>query len=155
MSLTVYIPGVWDLLHVGHVKILERAALLGNRLIVGVPSDEVVLEDKGVLPVIPLNDRLCMLRALRCVYLAAPYYQLEFLTHLNQFSPSVLAVGSTWGSAPRHRAAEEWVRKNGKVFSVLPYTEGVSTTWIKNKIVEQCRFVEYKMSNPLGLEQQS
>ena len=132
--LLVYIPGVWDLLHVGHLTILERARALGDRLVVGVPSDEVVVQDKGESPIIPLSHRLRMLSALRCVDVAMPYYRLEFLTHLRMFRPDILAVGETWGREARHEKAEEWIRRAGGRVVVLPYTHGTSSTDIKNRI---------------------
>ena len=133
MQTIVYIPGVWDLLHVGHVRVLRRARALGDRLVVGVPSDDVVEEDKGKQPVIPLEHRVEMLESLACVDTAWPYYDLGFLRHLELLRPDILAVGETWGVAPRHRDAERWVKKNGVRLVKLPYTTGVSTTSIRSK----------------------
>lgn len=130
-----YIPGVWDLLHVGHVTILRRARSLCDRLVVGVPTDEVVLEDKGRLPAIPLADRVMMLEALRCVDLALPYHHLEFLSHLSTLKPDILFVGSTWGNEKRHLDALAWCHAQGCQVIMLPYTDGVSTTQIKERIL--------------------
>jgi len=129
-----YAPGVWDLLHVGHLVFLERARALGDRLIVGVPSDEVVEEGKGRPPIIPLADRLRMLQSLKCVDAAVPYYKLEFLAHLAAFKPDVLVVGETWGRSERHLAAEKWAASNACRVVVMPYTSAESTTAIKNRI---------------------
>jgi len=137
MQQLVYIPGVWDLLHVGHLTVLEAAAALGDRLIVGVPSDEVVRKDKGTSPIITLQDRLQMLSALRCVNCVLPYYRLEFLTHLQAIRPNILAVGETWGAEQRHRDAEEWVKKNGRQMVTLPYTPGISSSTIKQACVDR------------------
>jgi glycerol-3-phosphate cytidylyltransferase len=127
-------PGVWDLLHVGHVLALARARLAGDRLVVGVPSDEVVQQDKGAPPVIPLVDRVAMLRALRCVDEAIPYYRLEFLTHLEMVRPAVLAVGETWGREKRHADAEAWCMVNGCQVVTVPYHPGESSTKIKERV---------------------
>lgn len=127
----VYIPGVWDLLHVGHLVVLERARALGDRLVVGVPSEAVIVEDKREPPVVPLADRLRLLSALQCVDVAVPYYRLEFLTHLEMFQPDVLAVGETWGRDKRHLDAERWIREHGHRLVKLPYTRGISTSEIK------------------------
>lgn len=133
----VYIPGCWDLLHRGHVEVLRRAKSLGKILIVGVASDSVIYDDKGEYPVIDLSDRVALLQELRCVNFAAPYYDLEFLTHLNQFKPDILAVGETWGSDARHQNAEHWCKQYGTRLIKLPYTRTISTTMIKDKIKEQ------------------
>lgn len=135
-QLVGYIPGVWDLLHIGHLIVLENARGKCRTLIVGVPSDEIVKEDKGELPIISLNDRLRMLNALVCVEEAVPYYYLSFLDHLNAFDPDVLFVGETWGSAQRHQKAESWVRNHGKQLIQLPYYRRESTTLIKSRIIE-------------------
>lgn len=126
--------GCWDLLHVGHVAVLERARALGDRLVVGVPSDEVVTEDKGRPPVILLADRLRMVAALRCVDVAVPYHLLAFVPTLEAVRPDVMAVGDTWGSECRHVAAETWMTAAGGRVVRLPYTAGVSTTEIRRML---------------------
>lgn len=64
---TVITFGTFDLLHIGHVRILERARAFGRRLVVGVSSDELNVQKKGRAPVYPLAARMALLRALRCV----------------------------------------------------------------------------------------
>lgn len=135
----VYIPGVWDLLHVGHLTILERAKALGDRLVVGVPSDGVVKEDKGTTPVIRLEDRLRMLAALRCVDVAIPYYRLEFLAHLRMIQPDILAVGEAWGHDRRHAEAEQWIMQHRRRVVRLPYYEGESCTDIRERVCRDGR----------------
>lgn len=129
----VYSPGVWDLLHVGHIKFLQRARSLGTKLVVGVPSDAVVQQDKGERPVIDLNERMLMLESIRYVDAVFPYFSLNFMPHLEQLRPDILAVGSTWGSEQRHHDAQEWAINNGR-FVILPYSPGISTTKIKKRI---------------------
>ena len=63
----VYTVGTFDLLHVGHLALLEYCKSLGGVLAVGVASDRVVNSYKPNVPVIPLDQRMEMLRALRCV----------------------------------------------------------------------------------------
>lgn len=130
----VYIPGIWDLLHVGHLTILERAKALGDRLIVGVPSDWVVVQDKQSYPTISLADRMRLLSALRCVDVTIPYTELEFLTHLNLVQPDILAVGETWGSQQRHIEAEQWVKRHNRRMVKLPYCQSESTSKIRERI---------------------
>ena len=130
----IYIPGCWDLLHVGHLTILERARSLGDKLIVGVPSDDTVKEDKGEWPIVKLEHRLRMLNAFKCVDFAVPYYSLEFLTHLELFKPDILVVGDTWGSDIRHKRAENWIQRNDRRMVVMPYSSGVSTTMMRQRL---------------------
>ena len=133
----VYVPGVWDLLHVGHISMLTKASKLGNILVVGVPSDEMVIQDKQSPPIIPLLDRLLMLNSLACVDFAIPYHSLEFLTHLNMIRPDVLAVGETWGKEDRHTQAEEWLITNCCKLVKIPYYREESTTQIKQRVLKE------------------
>jgi len=132
-----YIPGVWDLLHVGHVAILTRAHSLCDRLVVGVPSDEVVYEDKKKYPTIKLDARIKMLESLRCVDVVLPYFEFEFITHLTLVHPDLLIVGSTWGKECRHIDAENWCRENNCRLVKLPYTRGISSTAIKKELGDE------------------
>jgi len=132
-----YIPGVWDLLHAGHVTVLCRARSLCDRLVVGVPSDEVVLQDKDQPPIVSLHDRIRLLEAIRYVDVVLPYYKLEFLTHLELLKPDILFVGETWGSDTRHVDAEKWATLNHCRLIRLPYTRGISTTQLKERICGQ------------------
>lgn len=127
----VYIPGIWDLLHIGHVRVLQRARALGDRLVVGVPTDSVVYQDKGELPVITHWQRLEMVNSLECVDLAMPYDKLDFIPHLDLINPDILAVGQTWGSQKRHLDAEKWVEMNSRRMVKIPYTPLISTSQIK------------------------
>ena len=72
--MVVYTVGTFDLLHVGHLALLEYCATLGDTVAVGVASDEVVKLYKPNIPVIPLEQRIEMLQALRCVDIVLPYH---------------------------------------------------------------------------------
>jgi len=131
-----YIPGVWDLLHVGHITILKRARGFCDKLIVGVPSDNIVMEDKHKPPAIILAHRTEMLRELRCVDEVVPYYKLEFITHLKIIRPQFLFVGETWGCLRRHKEAVEWCGGHGCKIITFPYSHMESTSDIKHRIKE-------------------
>lgn len=133
----VYMPGVWDMLHVGHVAILEKAKALGDILIVGVPSDTAVCEDKGRMPIIPGDQRCAMLKALKCVDKAVMYHKLNFVPALMKFKADVLVVGSTWGKDKRHIEATEYMKQTGGRVVQFEYTSGVSSTMIKERVVAQ------------------
>ena len=64
--MVVYTVGTFDLLHVGHLALLEHCASLGDTVAVGIASDEVVKLYKPNVPIIPLEQRIKMLQALRC-----------------------------------------------------------------------------------------
>src|SRR5437763_16329085 len=66
-GLVGYVPGAFDLFHIGHLNILRRAQLSCDYLIAGVVSDDVALAQKGKLPVVPQQERLDIVASLRIV----------------------------------------------------------------------------------------
>ncbi|MBN2139072.1 MAG: adenylyltransferase/cytidyltransferase family protein [Sedimentisphaerales bacterium] len=132
---TVYIMGCWDLLHVGHLSILERAKALGDKLIVGVFSDDVIAspEYKGRGPVIPCEERARMVEALKCVDVVFVLEEREYLAPLKKYDPDILAIGEDWGKHRRNTEAVAYMEAKGGKVVQLPYTKGVSSTAIKEK----------------------
>lgn len=138
---TVFITGCWDLFHVGHLAILQRAKALGDTLIVGVFADHVIAapQYKGRPPVITCRNRITILSALECVDLAVELTRREYLTPLKKYQPDILAVGESWGTHPGHDLAVDFMKsKNGRVVR-FPYTQGISSTQIKDRILTQSR----------------
>lgn len=129
--------GCWDLLHFGHIKFLKQASSVCDFLIVGVPTDAVIVEDKNQEPVISFILRIECLKALKVVNRAAPYFHLEFLEPLKIFNPDVLIIGEQWGSDQRHKDAENWMLERNREVIRIPYTQGISTTQIKQRVIDQ------------------
>jgi len=94
---TVITFGTFDIFHIGHLNILRRAAALGERLVVGISTDELSLEKKGRLPVYPINERMDIVSALECVDLVFPEVSLEAKRHyIEKYKASVLVMGDDW-----------------------------------------------------------
>ncbi len=121
---TVLTFGTFDVLHVGHVSILERARALGDRLIVGVSSDALNLAKKGRRPVYSEADRLRLVAALRCVDAVFVEESLELKgEYLRRHGADVLVMGDDWaGRFDEFRSICEVV--------YLPRTPSISTTEI-------------------------
>ncbi len=97
MTNTVLTFGTFDVFHVGHLRILERARGLGDRLIVGVSTDRLNIFKKGRPPVFSERERVDIIKALRCVDGVFLEESLELKRHyLLQHSAAVLAMGSDW-----------------------------------------------------------
>jgi len=133
--MTIYAPGVWDLLHVGHLNFLEAAARAADTLVVGVQSDPGVELEKGYPPVISTGQRMRLVAALRIVHQVTEY-ERDFLPALNRYQPDILAIGQDWGTEPRHLDALQWVAQRNGTILRLPRTPGVSTTEIKKRIAQ-------------------
>ena len=94
---TVLTFGTFDVFHIGHLRILERAAVLGDRLIVRVSSDALNFSKKGRAPVFSQEERLRLVRAMRCVDEVFVEEALEFKRdYLRRFRADVLAMGDDW-----------------------------------------------------------
>ena len=89
--------GTFDLFHVGHLRILERARALGTSLSVGVSSDELNQQKKGKAPVCALEDRMAILRALRCVDDVFVEHALELKAqYIQEQAADIMVMGEDW-----------------------------------------------------------
>jgi len=123
----VFTNGVFDLLHVGHVRYLGSARALGDALVVALNSDRSVKELKGdTRPIIPEYERAEVLAALRQVSYVTIFDDISPRTLIAALLPDVLVKGGDYGLDEIH-GREEVEAAGGKVVS-LPFVEGASTT---------------------------
>ncbi|MGY1652157.1 adenylyltransferase/cytidyltransferase family protein [Geodermatophilus sp. SYSU D01119] len=123
--------GTFDVFHAGHLRLLERAAALGDRLVVGISSDELNRGKKGRSPVYPLAARMAIVGALRCVDEVFVEHSLEAKRrYLVEQRADVLVMGDDW--AGRFDGLGDVCR-----VVYLERTPAVSTT----AIIEQIRGV--------------
>ena len=136
---TVFTNGCFDLLHPGHVDLLERARALGDRLIVGLNSDASVRDLKGPhKPYVNQHDRRRMLLALRSVDEVIVFDEPTPLELIERIAPDVLVKGGDW-PVDQIVGAEFVLARGGKVFS-LPLLPGYSTTSIVADLVRRTAF---------------
>jgi len=133
----VYTVGTFDLLHVGHLALLEQCRTLGDVVAVGVASDSVVNSYKPNVPVIPLDQREEMLKALRCVDIVRPYYELEYVSACKDLNVDIFVVGEDWGNKPHNIDVESYLNANGKKIIQVRYNARTSSTSIKNDVTAQ------------------
>jgi len=129
----VFTNGVFDLLHVGHVRYLEQARSLGDALLVAINSDRTVRELKGPdRPVFNEAERAEILAALRCVDYVTVFDNISPRSLITELLPDVLVKGGDYQLDQIH-GREEVEAAGGKVIS-LPFVEGSSTTTLIEKI---------------------
>ncbi len=133
----VYTVGTFDLLHVGHLALLEHCATLGDIVAVGVASDSVVNSYKPNVPVVPLNQRLAMLSAMRCVDIVRPYHELEYVSACKELNVDIFVIGEDWGNKPHNLAVEAYLKAAGKQIIQVRYSPKTSTTTIKQRVIAQ------------------
>ena len=133
----VYTVGTFDLLHVGHLALLEYCKSLGDILAVGVASDRVVNSYKPNVPVIPLAQRMEMLKALRCVDIVRPYDELEYVSGCKALNADIFVIGEDWGNKPHNVAVESYLKSQGKQINQVLYNPRTSSTRIKQNVMAQ------------------
>jgi glycerol-3-phosphate cytidylyltransferase len=133
----VYTVGTFDLLHVGHLALLNRCRTLGDVVAVGVASDEVVNLYKPNVPVIPLNQRIEMLEALQCVDIVRPYYNLEYVSGCKELNADIFVIGEDWGRQPHNLDVETYLEAAGKQIIQIRYNPRTSSTRIKQTVIAQ------------------
>jgi rfaE bifunctional protein nucleotidyltransferase chain/domain len=125
----VFTNGVFDLLHVGHVRYLAAARALGDALVVAINSDRTVRELKGTeRPLINESERAEILAALKQVDYVTIFDDVSPRSLIAQLLPDVLAKGGDYGLDDIH-GREEVEAAGGRVIS-LPFIEGASTSAI-------------------------
>lgn len=94
---TIVTFGTFDLFHIGHVRLLERARALGDRLIVGVSTDDFNFRKKGKYPIYPQEERRAIIDALRCVDQTFYEESLELKrSYLKDHKAGCLIMGNDW-----------------------------------------------------------
>lgn len=138
---TILTYGTFDLFHIGHLRLLQRLSALGDRLIVGVSTDEFN-HLKGKKTVVPFADRIEIVRALACVDQAIPETCWEQkIDDIRRHEVSIFGMGNDWaGRFDELKAYCEVV--------YLPRTEGISSTHIRKtlKILDQTHVEELKQA---------
>ncbi|GGW44101.1 hypothetical protein GCM10010503_21030 [Streptomyces lucensis JCM 4490] len=134
MTRTGYAPGVYDLFHVGHLNILREARRRCDRLVAGVTSDELTVRLKGRRPVVPLEERLEIVRGLRCVDEAVVESAEDKLETWRQVGFDVIFKGDDWRGTPKWLALERRFARVGVEVVYFPYTRHTSSTLLRGAL---------------------
>ena len=134
-KIRVFTSGSFDLFHIGHLNILERSAALGDELIVGVSTDELIQHYKGMPPIIPFEQRFRIISSLKCVTKAVKQVKLTEVAQLQREDIDIVTIGDDWINKYLE-GLERMKQQHGKEGVDVPYTPDVSTTSIKKKIIE-------------------
>jgi len=123
-----YTTGVFDMFHVGHLRLLKRAKTKCDYLIVGVSSDELVSEYKGKLPIIPLQHRMEIVSSVEFVDEVIIQHNRDKLAAFHAVGFDVMFVGDDWKGDPLWVKLEEDLAPFGAKICYFKYTEDVSST---------------------------
>lgn len=131
----VYTSGTFDMLHINHLRLIEYASGLGDILIVGVNTDELVASYKST-PMIPFEDRIALMRAIKGPDLVIPQHSLDHRDKVKRLKFDVFVVGDDWVGK------YDYLEEMGVTVVYTPYGKGTSSTALKKKIAS--RYEELK-----------
>ena len=129
-----YTTGVYDMFHIGHLNVIRRAKEQCDYLIVGVSTDELVRSEKGKTPVIPFDERIAIVKAIRYVDEVVPQVNKDKLGAWNKFHFHRMFVGADWKGTSQWEKYEEELKPYGVDIIYLPHTDGISSTELTNYI---------------------
>lgn len=129
-----YTTGVYDMFHIGHLNVIRRAREQCDYLIVGVSTDELVRKEKGKTPVIPFEERVEIVGALKYVDQVVPQPDKDKLGAWTKYHFDRMFVGSDWEGTPQWKKFEEQFAPLGVEIVYLPHTDGISSTMLTGVI---------------------
>lgn len=131
-----YTQGTYDMFHIGHLNLLRNAKAQCDFLIVGVNSDELVSEYKNKKAIVPLNERMEIIRALRCVDEVVSCDSLNKVEAQRKLHFDKIFIGDDWKGNARWKKTEDEMRALGAEVIYLPHTKGTSSTLLREKLCE-------------------
>lgn len=129
-----YTTGVYDMFHIGHLNVIRKAKEQCDYLIVGISTDELAEKEKQKTPVIPYEERIAIVSALKYVDQVVPQSDIDKVAAWKRYHFNKLFVGSDWEGTPRWKVYEEEFRPLGVSIIYLPYTDGISSTKLTSVI---------------------
>lgn len=129
-----YTSGVYDMFHIGHLNILQRAKEMCEILIVGVTTDELCFSRKQKYPIICESDRQEIVKAIRYVDKVVPQVDMDKFSMVKTVGADVVFVGSDWKGTPSWEQYEKEFAKIGCSVVYLDHTDGISSTLLREKL---------------------
>ena len=123
----VYTSGTFDMLHINHLKMIEYARALGDILIVGVNTDELVASYKSE-PIIPFEERIALMKAIKYPDIVIPQHSLDHRDKVKKLNFDIFVVGDDW------TGKYDYLKDMGVTVVYFPYGKGVSSSSLKDRI---------------------
>ena len=128
-----YTQGVYDMFHIGHLNLINKAKEQCERLIVGVNSDKLVAEYKHKIPVVNEVNRSIIVGNIKAVDECVIVNTLDKVETLKQLNFNAIFIGDDWYGDPRWMHTAQQLSEYGVDVVFLPHTSGVSSTELRTK----------------------
>lgn len=129
-----YTTGVYDMFHIGHLNILRRAKDLCDYLIVGVSTDELVEKEKNKTPIIPFEERVEIIKAIKYVDEVVPQEDKNKFGAWEKHHFNKMFVGSDWKNSQAWQKYEKEFAPVGVEIVYLDHTDGISSSLLREKL---------------------
>lgn len=136
----LYTGGTFDLLHFGHVSFLEKCRKISDKVVVSLNTDEFIKKFKGSYPIMNYSEREKSLMYCQFVDSVIPNISGEdSKPSILSVNPNIIAIGDDWAHKDyfsQMQFTQQWLDEKGIVLTYIPYTKGISTTEIKQRLNE-------------------
>lgn len=132
-----YVPGVFDLFHIGHLNVLKNAREFCDHVIAGVVSDDVARRNKGLQPVVPIEERLAIVAGCRYVDEAVVEDTTHKLEMWERLKFHVIVKGDDWKGTDRGDKLEQDFAAVGVDVAYVPYTQQTSSTLLRRILLRE------------------
>lgn len=139
-KIVVYTSGTFDMLHANHLKMIEYARALGDVLIVGVNTDELVASYKSQ-PIIPFEERIALVKALKYPDIVIPQKSLDHTDKVKKLNFDIFVVGDDW------TGKYDYLEEQGVDVIYFPYGQGISSSSLKKRIYDNYKQLQQKVDN--------
>ncbi len=129
-----YTTGVYDMFHIGHLNVIKRAKDQCEYLIVGVTTDELCYKREKKYPIICEEDRMAIIRELRCVDEVVVQEDMNKLAAVKKYNADAVFVGSDWKGTDTWIKYEKQFAEVGCTVVYLDHTDGISSTILREKL---------------------
>ena len=130
----VYIPGVFDLFHIGHLKLINNFVNKNNFIIIGVHDDSSVYNSKSKYPVLNIDERMSFIKELSFVDRVISYKNTDQSKLLGDLNINIFVIGPDFGYTTEHKNTIDFCKENNIKIVTTKRTENISTTEVIEKI---------------------
>lgn len=129
-----YTTGVYDMFHIGHLNILQKAKEQCETLIVGVTTDALCYARKNKYPIICEEERMAIVSAIRYVDQVIPQTDMDKVRAVSQLGADAVFVGSDWKGTDAWNQYEKEFAQVGCTVVYLEHTDGISSTILRERL---------------------
>lgn len=131
-----FTAGAFDMFHVGHLNLLKNAKTRCDYLIAGVNTDELIAAYKNKHAIVPLEERMQIVRAIKYVdeVIAVDTLDKEAIWEKKMFD--IVFIGDDWKGSTRWNETEQTMKKHNVEVVYLPYTVGTTSTLLRERLLK-------------------